>query len=55
MRCFRGRIMGLVTVALACGVLAPAAAAEGPTHEDLPPTSTVFPLACGFPVLAEGT
>jgi hypothetical protein len=54
MRRFRGRVLGIVAAALVTGVFAPAAAADQPIREDLPPTSTVFPLACGFPVLAEG-
>jgi hypothetical protein len=54
MRRLRRRIYGLIATTLMCGVLAPVAAADQPIREDLPPTSTVFPLACGFPVLAEG-
>jgi hypothetical protein len=54
MRRFRGSILAVAAAALVAAVLTPAAAADQPTREELPPTSNVIPLACGFPVLAEG-
>lgn len=54
MKRYAGIVALLAAVATMVGILAPAAAAEGPIREDLPPIGEfVYPF-CGFPVHVEG-